>query len=89
MRLCGVGVTHHLATSCNPGDMTRDDALRARIREVVADAHREAEHASEHERALELAPNVDTPEGMIVRINHRASAIAWTTVANALEALLD
>jgi hypothetical protein len=69
--------------------MTRDDALRARIREVVADAHREAEHASEHERTLERGPAPDSPEAMMVRINHRASAIAWTTVANALEAILD
>lgn len=69
--------------------MTQDDALRARIREVVADAHREAEHASEHERALERGPAPDSPESMMVRVNHRASAVAWTTVANALEALLD
>jgi hypothetical protein len=70
------------------GEVTTND-LQARIRAVIARAHDEAQAAAEHERTLDARSAFDTGDSMMTRVNHRASAIAWTTVANALTGLLD
>jgi hypothetical protein len=69
--------------------MTRDDNLRERIRRTAEMARIQAEHAIAQERAAELQDGAHTPEWLLVVVNHRASAIGWTTVATTLESLLD
>jgi hypothetical protein len=68
--------------------MSTDDGLRTRIREVAGMARANAEHANVQHRNAELTPGADTPERLLVIVNHRASAIAWTVVATALDELV-
>jgi hypothetical protein len=68
--------------------MSTDDELRLRIQEVAGMARANAEHANVQQHNAELLPDADTSDYLLVIVNHRASAIAWTVVATALEELL-